>query len=110
MSRSSSSLTASLTACGSPPSSRTSASVDTESIQITGRISVANRSSAGAVASATGTGRWSASRFGTSSPSTSDRYAMTSVIRMSAIVSAASRSRPRSTRYGATSGASVDPP
>jgi len=58
---------------GSPPRSRTMVSVETESKAMAGRIRVLKRSSGGATTSEKSAARWSASRFGTSSPSTSDR-------------------------------------
>jgi hypothetical protein len=60
-------------AVGSPPNSLTSAFVDTDNSQITGRVSVANRSKGDVTANARVVDRWSARRFGTSSPRTKDR-------------------------------------
>ncbi len=73
MSRSSSSVTSSPPARGSMPSIRTTTLVEADSSQTIGRVSVATRSRVGATKSATPSPRCSASRLGTSSPSTSDR-------------------------------------
>jgi hypothetical protein len=58
---------------GSPPSSRTTASVLLDSSQMTGRDSVAMRSRVGAKAIETPSGRCSASRLGASSLKTSEK-------------------------------------
>ena len=58
---------------GSPPSRRTSTLVESDSNQITGRMSFANPFSTGATVYAKAALRWMARRLGTSSPSTSDR-------------------------------------
>ncbi len=77
--RSSSSLIASRPASGSPPSSRTTTSVDFDSSQMTGRKNVAIRLSGGAKKLAAASVRCSASRLGASSPSTSVTNEMSSV-------------------------------
>ena len=68
--RISSSVTCSRPALGSPPRIRTTTSVDTPSSQITGRASLAMKSTSGASASANASDRCRASRLAVSSPST----------------------------------------
>src|SRR6478735_5458192 len=106
--RSSSSSTSSPAASGLPPRRRTSRSVESDSSQMTGVITVANLPSGGAKSFATPTERCSASRLGTSSPSTSDRYDTTRVVTTSDTVSGAGVPRPSKT--GAKDGASVEAP
>ena len=57
---------------GSPPSSRTSRSVEADSSQMTGRVTRASQSTRPATKSAMPSARCSASRLGASSPSTSE--------------------------------------
>ena len=71
--RSSSSVTSSREALGSPPSSRTATSVDLPRNQITGRAMRAIRSTSGASASAKPSARCIASRLLVSSPSTMEK-------------------------------------
>ena len=72
-SRSSSWLIDSPLTLGSPPRSRTRTLVDFDSSQMTGRESVAMTFSGAATSSEKPSARCSASRFGVSSPTTSDR-------------------------------------
>ena len=83
-SRISASVICSRCAPGSPPTSRTTTLVDADSSQMTGRASLAIRSTVGATASEIDSARCSASRLGASSPTTSDTYEMNSVMRTSA--------------------------
>ena len=106
--RSSSSSTSSPAASGLPPRRRTSRLVESDSSQMTGVITVANVPSGGAKTLATPTERCSASRLGTSSPRTSDRYDTTRVVTTSDTVSGAGTPRPSKT--GAKDGASVEAP
>jgi hypothetical protein len=110
ISRISSAETSSVTACGSPPTSRTTRFVDTDSSQMTGRMSVAKTLSGGARIFVKPTERCMARRLGTSSPRTRERYAITRVMPISAEVSAAAVDRPARSKTGATSGASVEAP
>ena len=71
--RSSSEEIASRCCDGSKPSTRSTALVDLDNSQITGVMSLENRSMVGATASATRSARCSAIRLATSSPSTMDR-------------------------------------
>ena len=80
MLRSSSAEIASRRADGSPPSSRTTRSVERDSSQMTGRITRATKSTTGATASAIPSARCSARRFGASSPSTREKKEITTVI------------------------------
>ena len=73
MDRISSTDTASALVFGSPPSRRTTPLVECDSSQMTGFISVLKAASGGATRRVTETEFCIAIRFGTSSPSTSDR-------------------------------------
>jgi len=81
-----------------------------DSSQITGRASVAIRSSGPDAASATASVRCSASRFGASSPSTSDTYEMRIVIPMNASVCASRSGIPQRTNWSPSGSASVAAP
>ena len=83
-SRSSSLLIAPRPTFGSPPSSLTTRLTQTLISQTTGRASVAIRSSTGAATSEIRSERCSAIRLGASSPSTSEKNAITSVTQTNA--------------------------
>ena len=110
MSRSSSWLTSSPGSFGSTPSTRTTALVERESSQISGRVRVASRSSSGAATSATRSGCCRARRLGTSSPATSDRYDTSAVTTSSATVAASATGRPQPASTGSSRVAIVAPP
>lgn len=110
MSRSSSVVMAARSADGLPPTSRTMPLVDFDSTQITGRDSVAIRSSSGAVRSDRLSARWRPSRLGASSPSTSVTYEMANVTVTNAAGAAASGRMPHPSRTGANSGPSASAP
>ena len=108
--RISSAETASRLADGSPPSSRTTRFVDTESSQITGRMSVPNTFSGGPTIRVRPSAFCMARRLGASSPSTSERNAMISVMTVSAVVLAAAGESPTRSSTGASAGAIVEAP